>query len=81
MNVYKKGAWGSMRHIPIGLPQNTKYPTEFAQMEVLKRGDLSTLSWVEGPLKFYKYVLIFSLHPCNKTSYCTYLQSVTKSSH
>jgi hypothetical protein len=66
MNVYQEGAWGCMRHIPTCLLQNTKYLTEFAQVQLLKQGDLSALSWVQGPLKFYKYVLVFSLYPSNR---------------
>ncbi|XP_036342897.1 fatty acid synthase-like [Rhagoletis pomonella] len=50
INVYHKGQWGSYRHL--------KLPCEFCPRpisghiygNVMQRGDLSTLRWLEGPL-------------------------------
>ncbi|XP_069697387.1 fatty acid synthase-like [Periplaneta americana] len=53
-NVYRNGTWGSMRHIELHLQNGANDLVEFAQMEVLNTGDLSSISWVESPLKFYK---------------------------
>nr|KAG5704186.1 hypothetical protein BaRGS_009716 [Batillaria attramentaria] len=54
MNVYRDGQWGSFRHIPIntGVASQTKQ-CEHAYVNVLTRGDLSSLHWVESPLKYF----------------------------
>lgn len=52
LNVSKNGTWGTYRHLPID--QNTSnepLETSDAYINILNRGDLSTLSWVESPLK------------------------------
>lgn len=47
-NVYKNGAWGSYRHLPIEPLNQQKCLHGFAKQAV--RGDLSTLKWVEGSI-------------------------------
>ena len=54
MNVYHKGAWGSMRHLNIALQNNNVRPVDSACVEVLNPGDLSSLSWVEAPCRALK---------------------------
>uniref|UniRef100_A0A8C5Q5P7 Fatty acid synthase n=1 Tax=Leptobrachium leishanense TaxID=445787 RepID=A0A8C5Q5P7_9ANUR len=53
MNVYRGGVWGSCRHIPFQRDQ-TPDETEFAFVNVLTRGDLSTLRWIASPLRHYQ---------------------------
>ncbi|XP_062589750.1 fatty acid synthase-like [Saccostrea cucullata] len=52
MNIYRDGVWGSFRHLPI---QEDKYiekkPSSHAYVNVLTRGDLSSLHWIESPLR------------------------------
>ncbi|XP_039082547.1 fatty acid synthase [Hyaena hyaena] len=50
MNVYRDGAWGSFRHFPLerGLPEEQ---TEYAFVNVLTRGDLSSIRWVCSSLR------------------------------
>ncbi|KAM5135188.1 fatty acid synthase-like isoform 1-T1 [Mantella aurantiaca] len=49
MNVYRDGKWGSFRHIPFQKDQ-AQEKTPFAFVNVLSRGDLSTLRWIASPL-------------------------------
>ncbi|XP_025419053.1 fatty acid synthase-like [Sipha flava] len=55
-NILKpNGVWGSMRHLKLENQQDK--PTlqvEHAYINALIRGDLSSLKWIEGPLKNYK---------------------------
>ncbi|XP_074648828.1 fatty acid synthase-like isoform X2 [Tubulanus polymorphus] len=51
MNVYRDGKWGSFRHLPYH--QATRVETENAYINVLTRGDLSSLHWIESPLKYF----------------------------
>ena len=51
MNVYRDNKWGSMRHIPIKREQTIA--TSHAYVNVLTRGDLASLRWIESPLKFF----------------------------
>lgn len=53
-NVYRDGKWGSFRHVQVPLdgPEREK-PSDFAYVNVLTRGDLSSLKWIESPLKFF----------------------------
>lgn len=51
MNVFRDGQWGSFRHLPLTTGQ--MLPVEHAYVNVLTRGDLSSLRWVESPLKFF----------------------------
>ncbi|XP_060080138.1 fatty acid synthase-like [Ylistrum balloti] len=49
MNVWKDGMWGSYRHIPSKGESAKCKPCTRAFVNVLTRGDLSSLSWVESP--------------------------------
>lgn len=52
MNVFRDGKWGSFRHIP--LENITKsLESSHAYINVLTRGDLSSLHWIESPLKYF----------------------------
>lgn len=50
MNVHRDGAWGAFRHFPLehGRPEEQ---TEHAFVNVLTRGDLSSIRWVCSPLR------------------------------
>ncbi|XP_059527571.1 fatty acid synthase [Myotis daubentonii] len=50
MNVHRDGAWGAFRHFPLehGPPEEQ---TEHAFVNVLTRGDLSSIRWVCSPLR------------------------------
>uniref|UniRef100_A0A673VNW4 Fatty acid synthase n=1 Tax=Suricata suricatta TaxID=37032 RepID=A0A673VNW4_SURSU len=50
MNVYREGAWGAFRHFLLerGLPEEQ---TQHAFVNVLTRGDLSSIRWVCSPLR------------------------------
>jgi len=55
INVYRDGVWGSNRHFQLGDDsENIVVPKEFAYISTRKVGDLSTLSWIEGRLQYYK---------------------------
>uniref|UniRef100_A0A8C4XT47 Fatty acid synthase n=1 Tax=Falco tinnunculus TaxID=100819 RepID=A0A8C4XT47_FALTI len=51
-NVYRDGKWGSFRHLMLqqGNPQEL---TEYAYVNVLTRGDLSSLRWIVSPLRHF----------------------------
>ncbi|XP_048759235.2 fatty acid synthase-like [Ostrea edulis] len=49
MNIFRDGIWGSYRHLPI---EEEKKSGTHAYVNILTRGDLSSLHWVESPLKF-----------------------------
>lgn len=52
-NVFKGGQWGSYRHLRID--QQTNEPLiffEHAYVSTIVRGDLSSLSWIQSPLKY-----------------------------
>ncbi|KAI0219797.1 Fatty acid synthase [Lamellibrachia satsuma] len=54
MNIYRDGKWGSFRHIP--LQKEGRHVTkrmEHAYVNVLTLGDLSSLKWIESPLKYF----------------------------
>lgn len=53
MNIYRHGVWGSMRHNEIKKTV-TRVETPHAYVNVLTRGDLSSLQWIESPLKYFK---------------------------
>lgn len=55
-NVLKQnGVWGSMRHLKLENKQEvSSSQVKHAYINALTRGDLSSLKWVEGPLKYYK---------------------------
>ena len=52
MNVYKNGQWGSFRHQ--ALPPVPNYNSQHAFVNVLTRGDLSSLTWVQSPLRYFR---------------------------
>ncbi|XP_073462807.1 fatty acid synthase [Aquarana catesbeiana] len=53
MNVYYGGKWGSFRHVPFQKDQ-AQDNTQFAFVNVLTRGDLSTLRWIASPLRHFQ---------------------------
>ncbi|KFU85956.1 Fatty acid synthase [Chaetura pelagica] len=52
MNVYRDGKWGSFRHLPLQQAQPQEL-TEYAYVNVLTRGDLSSLRWIVSPLQHF----------------------------
>ncbi|KAH8255859.1 hypothetical protein KR032_009533 [Drosophila birchii] len=49
-NIYRNGAWGTFRHLPL-LKTEKKIPrSDHIYGNIIQRGDLSTLKWLEGPL-------------------------------
>lgn len=52
MNVYRDGKWGSFRHLPLPQAQPQEL-TEYAYVNVLTRGDLSSLRWIVSPLQHF----------------------------
>ncbi|NWS73173.1 FAS synthase, partial [Crotophaga sulcirostris] len=53
MNVYRDGTWGSFRHLPLQQVQPQEM-TEYAYVNVLTRGDLSSLRWIVSPLRHFQ---------------------------
>ncbi|KZC13477.1 PREDICTED: fatty acid synthase [Dufourea novaeangliae] len=54
-NVLKGGNWGSYRHLPLdGQKGASSLQVEHAYINVLYRGDLSSLRWIESPLSYYQ---------------------------
>uniref|UniRef100_A0A8V1ANX5 Fatty acid synthase n=1 Tax=Gallus gallus TaxID=9031 RepID=A0A8V1ANX5_CHICK len=53
MNVYRDGKWGSFRHLPLQQAQPQEL-TEYAYVNVLTRGDLSSLRWIVSPLRHFQ---------------------------
>lgn len=49
INVYKNGQWGSYCHLPIIDLNKVRTPHAFITPKV--HGNLSTMQWIEGPLK------------------------------
>ncbi|CAJ0958991.1 unnamed protein product [Ranitomeya imitator] len=52
MNVYRDGRWGAFRHTPFQKGQ-AQDETAYAFVNVLTRGDLSTLRWIASPLRHF----------------------------
>ncbi|XP_061667276.1 fatty acid synthase isoform X1 [Syngnathoides biaculeatus] len=52
MNVFRDGCWGVFRHQQKTLDRNEEL-TEYAYVNVLTRGDLSSLSWIASPLRHF----------------------------
>nr|XP_002738672.1 PREDICTED: fatty acid synthase-like [Saccoglossus kowalevskii] len=53
MNIYRDGSWGSFRHVPISTSTNSStILTSHAYVNVLTRGDLSSLKWIASPLRY-----------------------------
>ncbi|XP_037013862.2 fatty acid synthase [Artibeus jamaicensis] len=63
MNVYRDGAWGAFRHLPLESNQ-LQEQTNHAYVSVLTRGDLSSIRWVCSPLRH-------ALAPSPGTQLCT----------
>ncbi|NXR31789.1 FAS synthase, partial [Zosterops hypoxanthus] len=53
MNVYRDGKWGSFRHLTLQQAQPQEL-TEYAYVNVLTRGDLSSLRWIVSPLRHFQ---------------------------
>ncbi|XP_063817309.1 fatty acid synthase [Pseudophryne corroboree] len=53
MNVYQGGKWGAFRHVSFHKEQ-AQDKTAFAFVNVLTRGDLSTLRWIASPLRNFQ---------------------------
>lgn len=50
-NVYQQGAWGTFRHLKLDVQNEaSNLKVEHAYVNALTKGDLSSLSWIEGPL-------------------------------
>lgn len=49
INVYKDGKWGTYRHLL--LEDTAQIESEHCVANVTTRGDLSSLTWIEGPIK------------------------------
>lgn len=49
INVYKNGSWGTYRHLL--LDEAAEVESEHCFVNVTTKGDLSSLKWIEGPLK------------------------------
>ncbi|KAJ8712849.1 hypothetical protein PYW08_008153 [Mythimna loreyi] len=49
LNVYQDGQWGTYRHLLLGDLETVR--ANHAYVNTLTIGDLSSLSWVEGPLR------------------------------
>ncbi|NXY81485.1 FAS synthase, partial [Alcedo cyanopectus] len=62
MNVYRDGKWGSFRHLPLQ-QAHTQQLTEYAYVNALTRGDLSSLRWIASPLQHFRATS--SVHLCN----------------
>jgi len=54
MNVYKNKQWGSYRHLELIKNEEAKPQSEHCYANCLIKGDLSTLSWLYGPLNVRK---------------------------
>uniref|UniRef100_A0A3Q4I571 Fatty acid synthase n=1 Tax=Neolamprologus brichardi TaxID=32507 RepID=A0A3Q4I571_NEOBR len=52
MNVFRDGRWGTFRHQLITHDVN-EAPTDAAYVNVLTRGDLSSLRWIASPLRHF----------------------------
>jgi hypothetical protein len=51
-NVYKNGQWGACRHIILSEEQET-IETEHAYLNVVTRGDMSSLKWFDAHHKYF----------------------------
>ena len=52
MNIFRNGVWGSFRHTPISTTATT-VETQHAYVNVLTKGDLASLKWIESPVKHF----------------------------
>ena len=53
-NVLKDGQWGSYRHVLINQAKESKPRVSHCYTNCLVKGDLSTLTWLHGPLSLEK---------------------------
>ena len=54
-NVLKGGQWGCYRHLLLDKSDDLpSLQVEHAYVNTLIKDDLSSLRWIEGPLKYYK---------------------------
>lgn len=54
-NVLKNNVWGCYRHILLEYYNDSgKLQVEHAYINTLTRGDLASLRWIEGPLRYFK---------------------------
>jgi fatty acid synthase, animal type len=56
MNIFEDGVWGSYRHIPTNMA-DASVPSKnikHAYVNTLTNGNLSSLCWIESPIKFHK---------------------------
>lgn len=54
MNVFKDGKWGSYRHLQFSQETNDESCRNHFYADCLFKGDLSTLSWINGPIDVKK---------------------------
>lgn len=52
VNVLRAGVWGSYRHVVLGDAAEAQLQVEHAYVNTLTRGDLSSLRWIESPLRY-----------------------------
>ncbi|XP_006825595.1 fatty acid synthase-like [Saccoglossus kowalevskii] len=53
MNIYRDGEWGSFHNVPFSAStKSSTLLTPHAYVNILTRGDLSTLKWIASPLKY-----------------------------
>ncbi|XP_059050659.1 fatty acid synthase-like [Achroia grisella] len=52
VNVLRAGVWGSYRHLLLDDAAEAQLQVEHAYVNTLTRGDLSSLRWIESPLRF-----------------------------
>ncbi|KAJ0178567.1 hypothetical protein K1T71_006390 [Dendrolimus kikuchii] len=51
-NALRAGVWGSYRHLLLADSAEAQLQVEHAYVNTLMRGDLSSLRWIESPLRF-----------------------------
>ena len=55
VNVLRAGVWGCYRHLPLG-DAEAQLQVEHAYVNTLTRGDLSSLRWIESPVRYAREV-------------------------
>ncbi|KAI8425437.1 hypothetical protein MSG28_007182 [Choristoneura fumiferana] len=51
-NVLRAGIWGTYRHLRLEDPANRQVQMEHAYVDILTRGDLSSLRWIQSDLQY-----------------------------
>ncbi|KAI8423492.1 hypothetical protein MSG28_012606 [Choristoneura fumiferana] len=51
-NVLRAGIWGTYRHFLLDDPANMQLQVEHAHADILTRGDLSSLRWIQSDLQY-----------------------------